>query len=168
MDTHPFEKAGLGRAPFQFIGMSEKVYVACPGAPEQPAGTCDYCGNGIRYVFHIRSADGKEFGVGCDCVRKTDKACLLDDVQKKMREVKRAADYAKREKKWAEVEKPRIDTAFAAMDSREEVRLVLASKPHPCDKSNPEKSLLSYIEFCRRMAGRSGLLRIAKMIEDVL
>ena len=30
---HPFERAGLGLAPFRFVGMVEKVYVSCPGAP---------------------------------------------------------------------------------------------------------------------------------------
>lgn len=67
---HAFERAGLGVAPFRCAGMSEKVYVAFPGAPAQPAGTCDYCGNGIRYCCHIKDSSGKEFIVGTDCVMK--------------------------------------------------------------------------------------------------
>ena len=39
LDIHPFEKSGLGVAPFRFVGVSEKVYCACPGAPEQPGAT---------------------------------------------------------------------------------------------------------------------------------
>jgi hypothetical protein len=68
---HTFTAAGLGQAPFQYIGMFESVYVACPGAPVQPAGSCDYCGNGIRYCFQIKSADGKISKVGCDCIKKS-------------------------------------------------------------------------------------------------
>jgi len=68
--THAFERAGLGLAPFRYAGMEEKVYVAFPGAPAQPAGTCDYCGNGIKYCCHVKSADGKEFIVGTDCIEK--------------------------------------------------------------------------------------------------
>lgn len=71
---HPFEAAGLGLAPFRFRGMSEAVYVACPGAPEQPAGSCDYCGQAIRYCCHVAASDGREFIVGCDCIRKLDRA----------------------------------------------------------------------------------------------
>ena len=64
LDIHPFERAGLGVAPYTFLGVSERVYVACPGAPAQPGGTCDYCGNGIRYLYHCVSADGRRFAGG--------------------------------------------------------------------------------------------------------
>lgn len=94
LDIHPFERAGLGIAPFRCTGVEEKVYGPC----NQPAGTCDYCGNGIKYVYHVRSSDGKEFGVGCDCIRKVDRECLLDSALK----VKAAADRkAREEKRWA-------------------------------------------------------------------
>lgn len=74
---HPFESAGLGKAPFRYVGMEHKVGpvmmadgITQIGAPGQPMGTCDYCLNGIAFCFRIRSADGKEFTVGCDCVEK--------------------------------------------------------------------------------------------------
>lgn len=74
---HPFEKAGLGKAPFVFRGMETKVGpihladgVTQIGAPGQPMGTCDYCGQGIAHCCNIRSADGKRFIVGIDCVEK--------------------------------------------------------------------------------------------------
>lgn len=70
---HPFERANLGKAPFRVVGFEEKTYQACPGAPVQPGSTCDYCGTAIRQVFHIASADGKQFKVGCDCVLKTER-----------------------------------------------------------------------------------------------
>lgn len=46
---HPFEAANLGIAPFRFVGCTENVFVAHPGAVPKAGGSCDYCGNGIRY-----------------------------------------------------------------------------------------------------------------------
>lgn len=99
---HPFEGAGLGLAPFRFAGLSEKVYCACPGAPVQAAGSCDYCGTGIRYCCHIRSADGKEFIVGTDCVRKLDRADnrLVSDVDRAVANLEKAKRDAKRQAEW--------------------------------------------------------------------
>ena len=53
--AHRFEKAGLGIAPFRYIGMTTKWYNPCPGSLMgnegcKPGGTCDYCGMGILYV----------------------------------------------------------------------------------------------------------------------
>ncbi len=44
---HVFERAGLGLAPFRFVGMEEKTFQACPGAPIQAGSSCDYCGTGM-------------------------------------------------------------------------------------------------------------------------
>ena len=60
--VHKFELAGLGLAPYTFLGCERKVYQACQGAPEQPGGSCDYCGTGIMYQFLLRSADGRRRG----------------------------------------------------------------------------------------------------------
>lgn len=107
--THAFERAGLGLAPFRYVGMHEKVYVAYTGAPVQPAGTCEYCGNGIRYCCQIRSADGKEFVVGTDCVWKVNAEnnvanvqAMESDTKKLAREKRQARAQAKREKRQAE------------------------------------------------------------------
>lgn len=99
---HPFEAAGLGQSPFRFLGISEKVYVACLGAPEQPGGTCDYCGTGIRYCCHIRSADKKEFVVGCDCVRKLDREDnkLLTAMERAEAKLKKEKRDAARKERW--------------------------------------------------------------------
>jgi hypothetical protein len=71
---HPFEAAGLGLAPFRFVGMEHKTFQACPGAPIQVGGSCDYCSTGISYFCWIESADGRRFKVGSDCVAKVDPA----------------------------------------------------------------------------------------------
>jgi hypothetical protein len=74
---HCFERAGLGRAPFKIVGSFECKFQAAPGAPVQPGGSCDYCGQGIMYAVAIKSADGKTFKVGCDCVARTGDAGLI-------------------------------------------------------------------------------------------
>lgn len=59
--SHPWEKAGLGRAPFRFVMMTK--------APGKGDG-CHYCGTGIVYLFHCVSSDGRKFHVGCDCIAR--------------------------------------------------------------------------------------------------
>lgn len=81
---HPFQKRGLGLAPFRMVDFYEDrgPKTICTkdgvthqvGSPGQAMGTCDYCGTGIAYICVIKSADGKEFKVGTDCVEKTDPA----------------------------------------------------------------------------------------------
>lgn len=69
---HPFEKAGLGKAPFSCTGVSENVWENGDGTTKG-GGVCDYCGTGIRWEFWIKGsiAGAKQFKVGCDCVAKT-------------------------------------------------------------------------------------------------
>ena len=70
--THPFEKAGLGKAPFSCTHVSENVFTL-PDGTSKAGGCCDYCGTGIRWEFWIKGsiAGAKQFKVGCDCVAKT-------------------------------------------------------------------------------------------------
>ena len=70
--THPFEKAGLGTAPFSCTHVSENVF-ALPDGTSKAGGCCDYCGTGIRWEFWIKGsiAGARQFKVGCDCVAKT-------------------------------------------------------------------------------------------------
>jgi len=70
--THPFEKAGLGKAPFSCTHVSENVFTL-PDGTSKAGGCCDYCGTGIRWEFWIKGsvAGARQFKVGCDCVAKT-------------------------------------------------------------------------------------------------
>src|SRR5690348_11206782 len=95
--VHCFERAGLGAAPFECVGMNENTYQACPGAPVQPGGMCDYCGSSIRFEFLIRSRDGKLFKVGSDCVHKTSDAGLRRVVDAKVREIRTKATHARQD-----------------------------------------------------------------------
>ena len=73
---HAFEVAGLGLAPFRYVGMSENV-INYPDGSSKAGGCCDYCASGIRFEFHIMSADGKAAKVGCDCIAKVADEGLL-------------------------------------------------------------------------------------------
>jgi hypothetical protein len=70
--THPFEKSGLGKAPFSCTHVTENVFDNGDGTTKA-GGCCDYCGTGIRWEFWIKGsvAGAKQFKVGCDCVAKT-------------------------------------------------------------------------------------------------
>lgn len=73
---HAFEVAGLGLAPFRFVGASENV-ITYPDGTQKAGGSCDYCGTGIRLECHVKSADGKAFKVGCNCIAKVGDTGLL-------------------------------------------------------------------------------------------
>jgi hypothetical protein len=169
LDIHPFERARLGAAPFRFVGMSEKVYVAWPGAPEQPAGTCDFCGNGIRYCYNIESADGKRFIVGCDCVKRTDKESLVNAT-----EFERAVAQQKREQARARTrartarEEERIAQALEAFDQDAEAQDKASKRPHPLEwRAAKGATLLDWIDWMRNNAFHSGRLRVIRVIETL-
>jgi radical SAM superfamily enzyme with C-terminal helix-hairpin-helix motif len=68
--VHAWELAGLGKAPYRYVGYERLVFQAVPGDPSCPiqaGGSCDYCANAIMNAYYFRSADGVEFKVGCDC-----------------------------------------------------------------------------------------------------
>jgi len=73
---HAFEVAGLGKAPFRFVGASENV-ITYPDGTQKAGGTCDYCGTGIRTECFIMSADGKQSKVGCNCIEKVGETGIL-------------------------------------------------------------------------------------------
>lgn len=96
-EMHPFERAGLGKAPFRVIGAAERTYQAAPGMPVQAGGCCKYCYAGIRYAAVIRAADGNVFDVGMDCVRKVDMQSYLEARQIWKRERTEARSAAARQ-----------------------------------------------------------------------
>lgn len=119
---HTFEEHGLGKAPFRFVGYYEAKFRAAPGAAILPGASCDYCGTAIMGVYRIKSADGREFKVGCDCVLKTDDKGLIDVVRREANRVKADARHAREVARYraakAELEKPAV-------------RERLANEPHP-------------------------------------
>jgi hypothetical protein len=78
---HVFEVAGLGKAPFEYVGSGIG------------RTSCDYCGTAIVNQFFVASADGKQFVVGCECIKKTDDANLVRPVSRALRDMSRARQY---------------------------------------------------------------------------
>ncbi len=99
MQTHPFEKAGLGKAPFRCIGYELQLFVAYPGATPRAGASCDYCGTSIANVFKIKGSGPNDvtFKVGCDCVAKTADRDLIVAVKANQKERRAVAKQARNE-----------------------------------------------------------------------
>lgn len=161
---HVFERAGLGRAPFRFVGYERKTYQACPGAPIQVGSSCDYCGEGISNVYWLEGADGRRFKVGCDCVGKTGDRGIVDPIKREANRIKTAQRHAR--------EDARIEAAKAAMEDAA-ISDALAAEPHPKRRTNPrsdffaDKTLLDWATWMLGHSGRSGSIKVARVIERV-
>lgn len=164
---HPFTNSGLGDAPFQFVGVTERrgpITVKTTdgatvqvGAPGQPMGTCAHCGMGIAICCHIVSADGNRFEVGSVCVNKTHDAKLIHPVKREINARRRAL---KRKRDLARIK--RAGERMAGLDAHE----ILSERPHPYGFDG-----MTAWDFCCYMmqnAGITGKLRAARMIEDAL
>lgn len=147
---HCFELAGLGKAPFRFVGMSVNV-IRYPDGSTQAGGSCDYCGTGIANECQVKSADGRTFKVGCDCIQKTGDAGLMQayktspDVRKHAAQLRRAKD----QKKTAEL---------ARIISENET--LLKSLPHPrgfTDRATRQPlTALDQYQWLQKNCGASG------------
>lgn len=126
--VHPFELAGLGKAPFRVVGFSVRKYQACQGAPVQPGASCDYCGTGIMNVFEILSSDARKFVVGCDCVAKTGDVKLIAEVKASQAERRAAAKQARNVAR-AEARKSTAAERFAALPA--DLHEAFADCTHP-------------------------------------
>lgn len=113
--THPFEAAGLGLAPFRFIGMGQTDIAygeVCHNREEfnrtgilvssKRGGTCAFCGEGITYLYEIESADGRKFHVGCDCAHKVASDANDARLDRSIKRAKAKLDASKRAAKSAE------------------------------------------------------------------
>jgi arginine utilization protein RocB len=90
MMIHQFEEAGLGKAPFTYIG----YYVS--------AGSCDFCNTRIVNNFKVQSSDGKQFKVGCDCIEKVGDKGLINAMKKVKAEIAKQKRIENEKKKQAE------------------------------------------------------------------
>lgn len=158
---HPFERSGLGLAPFRFVKYYESKYQACPGAPIQCGTSCDYCGTAIMGVYVIRSADGKEFKVGCDCVYKTAKESATTDAQRLAAAIRRKANAVKTAAKHAR-DDARIEAALAALELPA-VRAKLAAQTYTA--RGWTRPLSDRVGWLMVNAGRKGKIEAAKLIE---
>lgn len=155
--VHEFERAGLGKAPFRFIGAEMRWYIV-PGAPKKPGSSCDYCSNAIAECCIIEDANGNRFKVGNVCVGKTGDRGLINEAKQAVNKLKREAKAIKDEE--------RIEAAKALYASEVCIRETLSTCPHP-NAHLAEKSLKrsDYVDWMLKNAGTTGQLQAARMIE---
>ncbi len=158
---HVFERSGLGTAPFRCVGMIEKA-IKYPDGTSQAGGCCDYCGNGIRYVFQVRSRDGRTFGVGCDCVARTGDAGLIRSYKQlpAVREANRAKAKARDERVIAEWK-----SLIEAPATIEKLSTMFVSGPW---SNHQPITLLSSITRLWGMCGAAGRKRTLKSLKSYL
>jgi hypothetical protein len=159
---HVFERAGLGLAPFRFVGFSTMIFRACPDAPPQPGTSCDYCGTGIMYVCRIKSADGKLFKVGCDCVNKTGEAGLI-------KAYKQSAEYRQHQRELRHAKDKIKSIELDGILARPEVKTSLSSKPHPNEYfAGKGKTYWDYIQYSLQCSGAAGRASWLKWLRERL
>jgi len=174
---HPFQRAGLGLAPFRYIGQvhqdiaygqavvnSAEFRAGGVMVTTKPGGTCAYCGNGILNMFNVKSADGKTFHVGSDCIQKVGGPELARKVARTVA-ANRKASAAKRADE-------KIAAAVAAL-ARPEVRAALSAQARPGlsvaygEVVTERKAMLVYVEYLLAHAGTAGKLRAAAIVAAV-
>lgn len=170
---HKFDLAGLGPAPYGFLGMTEEVCGTdsrgvSNGAPGQPAGCCDFCGQGIKYVYRFRAANGRVFGVGSDCALAAGDSGMRRVIKDELAKKRREKNEKRRESEYQR-DMLRIYTAWSRVD---EVSADLALLPHPSGFTDRETgrplTLLNWCEWMMANGGVSGRLRAAMRIEAAL
>ena len=158
--VHPFEKAGLGKAPFRFVGHEYRVGPisisdgTTVGSPGQPMGTCDYCYTGIADCCMIRDKNGKTFVVGNVCVNKVGEAKLSKAADTEVKKARREREKSRKAS--------RIKNAQELLEGSFVLEASLREKDHP---TIPGKTLLDYVEWMFRYAGTAGKLKVSRIVE---
>jgi len=157
-ELHPFERAGFGVAPFKYDGMTKNVYISHPGAPHQPGGSCDYCCNGIMFEFWVKSADGKRFKVGSDCINR-----IYRSDNEKRCPIKAAIDRDRRKHETElrhEREQRQIKSLFESIDVD-----AMAAAPHQVEsRAERGETAADQLAWYMKNAGTAGKLKILKMM----
>lgn len=146
---HPFERS-IGPGPYKFVGLGKIHISETHGARyigptvERGCGSCAHCGTGILNIFVIRAGDGKNYGVGCDCILKSNLPyTIITQAEKAERARKNKLAALRRDKK-------------RALDIKEfrclswKLRRQCRKAPHP-NKYFAEKgkTLRDYLKFTR-------------------
>ncbi len=154
-EIHKFELAGLGKAPYAYVGASENA-LTFPDGTSKAGGCCDYCYTGIRYEFHFRSVDGKKFKVGSDCACKYGDAGMKHIVDAKVCEMNRQKRHV--------AEKVKLDELHRLL-ARDDVRSKLRETPHGNEKCAKDGAT-RFDQICWYMAnaGTTGKLSWLKQI----
>lgn len=180
--AHPFELAGMGTGPYTYIDtwsfpsphlaeQNPSAYtLAMQDAPRDlvgGCGTCSNCGRAITVVCIVQDGQGRKYGVGSDCISKTEDKALCEPAAvakaRHERNVRRAAAEAKRIKRheqWLKDNAPRLEAERLAREAQEAAQKAKAVKV--VEDFAPILAVLDYRSqpgnFCSNMAAelRSG------------
>lgn len=166
---HPFERSGLGIAPFRCIGVERRVgpirtqvapgVTVEVGAPGQPMGTCAHCGTGIAECCIIQDANGKRFVVGNQCVLKTLQGSGAGTVLERTH-----AKALKEARKAHELEQAAALNDRLANDAA--LRATLAALPSP-NAWQREHTMLDWALWMMRASGAAGRTKVRRAIAKV-
>ncbi len=163
---HAFERAGLGKAPYKFTGYNENV-LTFPDGTSKAGGCCDYCYTGIRDEYHFRSADGKSFKVGCDCLGKSGDNGLVKVVQRHPTVI-----AAKRAKLKAQNSRKLLKAMSEYASLIENHRNEIEALPHPHEFKDRGTglplSLMDYADWMITNAGLSGICATVRLLKKKL
>ena len=85
MDIGPYQYVGFWAFPSHALREHNPMAAQCqlvsmPKNVVNGCGTCAHCGRAISHVYLVKSATGKVYGVGCDCIDRTGDKSLGDAV----------------------------------------------------------------------------------------
>lgn len=153
---HIFEQAGLGKAPFKLVGYSYETFKPAIDCPAKPGGSCAYCGQAISHMYHIESADGKKFHVGCECVNKTGDKGLVKEMKAQVRK----NNANKRAEKSVSV-KAEIEALLTSFD--------FSQYPHPNTyMSQKGLTFRDYIGWMLDHSLNSGRVKLLKTMKSLM
>ena len=141
-NIHCFEQAGLGKAPFRFVGVESQGHLLWPRRRQHRRGAHHHeAGRLVRLLREPTSSicsassrpDGKRFRVGCECVAwKTDDSGLIRKVDEAIRQMNR------RRRMENKIAKEAADKALCQAVMLHKLA-TLASKPHPQPNRQPRR-----------------------------
>ena len=158
--AHKFETAGLGVAPFRLVRV-EMRWFSIPGisGSKKPGSSCMFCGHPIAECCFLHDANGKEFHVGNECIKKAGDAGLYDTVKKELRRMK------------SQAEADRAAATFREgrdMLARPEIHRSLSTQPHPnsyfAAKGN---TMADYYEFLLHNSSRGSVANLVGKLREI-
>lgn len=164
---HVFEKAGLGKAPYRYLGITTTSDRAALNAEAKANGEmyttnyctcCDYCYTAINDAYRLESADGKRFKVGCECIKKAGDKGLEKQIDKDRKRVAREKRHAREAKQLAEAE------AWCRENSKR-LSEIPSTNEHGRKR---DESLLDQLRWYWKHAGTSGKLRMYRHAKSLL
>jgi hypothetical protein len=184
---HAFEKSGLGKAPFNFIGCKgheellleatmrkeateRKGGIAFDVNPGNVGASCQHCGTHIKDLHYFESADGNTFFVGFKCAEKAEEKYYKDlrgggycPEVLKLKVAKRK--LASKRRKAREATKLQ---ELAQLLANETFMVSLEAHPHPNQwRAQKGDTLRNYAQWMNENSGTAGKLKLLKVLKKL-